>query len=85
MMVSRSDRVDRLIRPFAVDQTAAINKTNTEYDIIKLWNFYWSESSAFQKEVDRENGGFVSAFVPRADWWQARLPELWGTLGNQGP
>ncbi|CAG9202459.1 conserved hypothetical protein [Paraburkholderia tropica] len=84
LMVSRSDRVDRLIRPFAVDQTAAINKTNTEYDIIKLWNFYWSESRAFQKEVDRANGGFFNAVVPRADWWQARLPELWGTLGNQG-
>ncbi|MFP3709984.1 DUF2875 family protein [Paraburkholderia sp. SIMBA_009] len=85
LMVSRSDRVDRLIRPFAVDQTPAINKTNTEYDIIKLWNFYWSESDAFQKEVDRANGGFFNAVVPRADWWQARLPELLATLGNQGP
>ncbi|WP_028223435.1 type VI lipase adapter Tla3 domain-containing protein [Paraburkholderia oxyphila] len=85
LLVTRSDRVDRLIRPFAVDQTAEVNKTNTEYDIIKLWNFYWRESTVFQDETDHANGGFFNAVVPRADWWQARLPELWKTLDNQGP
>ena len=35
VLVSRSDRVDKLIRPFAVEQSASINKTTTEYDITK--------------------------------------------------
>lgn len=95
LLVTRSDRVDRLIRPFAVDQTAAINKTNTEFDVVKLWNFYWKLSdesgpesfdTQFRKReqdagvVDPEPIGVVSA-----TWWQARLPELWKTLSNQGP
>lgn len=85
LLVTRSDRVDKLIRPFAVEQTPYVNKTNTEYDIIKLWNFYWAQNLIFQDMKDKEDGGFFSALVPKADWWQAQLPELWKTLGNQGP
>ncbi|MFX6011424.1 DUF2875 family protein, partial [Acinetobacter baumannii] len=32
-LVTRSDRVDKLIRPFAVQQRSNINKNDTEYDI----------------------------------------------------
>src|SRR5262249_16056276 len=32
MLVSRSDRVDRLIRPYAVEQTEDVNKNTVEYD-----------------------------------------------------
>jgi hypothetical protein len=85
LLVARSDRVDKLIRPFAVEQTPYVNKTNTEYDIIKLWNFYWAQRDAFQQIINKENGGYFDAIVPKADWWQAQLPELWKTLGNQGP
>jgi Protein of unknown function (DUF2875) len=85
LLVTRSDRVDKLIRPFAVEQTANVNKTNTEYDIIKLWNFYWAQDRVFQELKDKEDGEYVSALVPKADWWQTQLPELWKTLGNQGP
>jgi len=85
LLVTRSDRVDKLIRPFAVEQTANVNKTNTEYDIIKLWNFYWAQDRVFQELKDKEDGEYVSALVPKADWWQTQLPELWRTLGNQGP
>jgi hypothetical protein len=85
LLVTRSDRVDKLIRPFAVEQTANVNKTNTEYDVIKLWNFYWARNRTFQELTDQENGGFFNAIVPKADWWQTQLTELWKTLGNQGP
>ncbi|WP_311434957.1 type VI lipase adapter Tla3 domain-containing protein, partial [Herbaspirillum huttiense] len=34
-LVTRSDRVDNLVRPYAVKQTANINKNDTEYDIVK--------------------------------------------------
>ncbi|WP_309477026.1 type VI lipase adapter Tla3 domain-containing protein [Trinickia acidisoli] len=95
LLVTRSDRVDRLIRPFAVEQSAGINKTNTEYDIIKLWNFYWSlnddrgpDSFNAQFEKSEKDAGVTyptSLGVMSSSWWQARLPELWKTLSNQGP
>ncbi|WP_328515604.1 DUF2875 family protein [Ralstonia solanacearum] len=65
ILVSRSDRVDRLIRPFAVEQTANINKDTTEYDITKLWNFYWkttdgqgpeSFAAHYEKQQQEETG-----------------------------
>jgi Protein of unknown function (DUF2875) len=94
VLVSRSDRVDKLIRPFAVEQSASINKTTTEYDITKLWNFFWAKSddrgpdsfnALYRKQ---EEAGVTHAFpmgVMSSAWWQAQLPELWKTLGNQGP
>ncbi len=95
ILVSRSDRVDRLIRPFAVEQTASINKDTTEYDITKLWNFYWKKSDgqgpdgfdAHYKEQAKNDG----ADRPRppgvmsSDWWIKQLPDLWRDIGNKGP
>jgi len=54
-LVTRSDRVDKLIRPFAVAQTANINKTNTEYDVVKLWNFFWKKMMIEALTVLRPN------------------------------
>jgi hypothetical protein len=94
-LITRSDRVDKLIRPFAVAQTANINKTNTEYDVVKLWNFFWSKSkddgpdsfeAKFIKEEKAAGVTSPTSFgVMSSSWWQAQLPELWQTIGNQGP
>jgi len=95
VLVSRSDRVDKLIRPFAVEQSASINKTTTEYDVTKLWNFFWAKNGdrgpdsfdaqyqAHEKEAGVEYP--LSPNIMSSAWWQAQLPELWKTLGNQGP
>ncbi|WP_186060657.1 type VI lipase adapter Tla3 domain-containing protein [Burkholderia gladioli] len=95
MLVSRSDRVDRLVRPFAVEQTEQIDRTHGEYDVVKLWNFYWD------KNDDRGPEGFDAHYRKQAkaagvddpdsigtmtaSWWQAQLPAFWKTIGNQGP
>jgi Protein of unknown function (DUF2875) len=93
-LVTRSDRVDKLIRPFAVAQTANINKTNTEYDVVKLWNFFWQKNddqgpdsfeAQFRKEEKAAGVTSPSAGAMSSSWWQAQLPELWQTIGNQGP
>ncbi len=52
LLVARSDRVDRLVRPYAVDVDDGINKDDTQYDIIKLWNFFWDKSDS------QEEGSF---------------------------
>ncbi|AEK62630.1 type VI lipase adapter Tla3 domain-containing protein [Collimonas fungivorans] len=93
-LVSRSDRVDKLIRPFAVAQTANINKTNTEYDVVKLWNFFWKKNddrspesfeAHFRAEQKAAGVTSTSSGTMSSSWWQAQLPELWQTIGNQGP
>ncbi|UWE18272.1 type VI lipase adapter Tla3 domain-containing protein [Herbaspirillum huttiense] len=94
-LITRSDRVDNLVRPYAVKQTANINKNDTEYDIVKLWNFFWRNShdqgpdsfNAYFIKKEKEAGvANPSAIgVMSAKWWQEKLPELWKTISNQGP
>ncbi|AGK49253.1 hypothetical protein BTI_2771 [Burkholderia thailandensis MSMB121] len=95
ILVSRSDRVDKLIRPYAVEQTARINRNSTEYDIIKLWNFFWERNddrgpdsfTAHYIEQEKQAGvqypGAIG--VMSSTWWQAQLPAFWKTIDNKGP
>ncbi len=95
ILVSRSDRVDRLIRPFAIEQTANVNKDTTEYDISKLWNFYWktnndqgpdSFTAHYDKQQQQETGdAYPRTSVVSSDWWIKHLPDLWRDIGNKGP
>ena len=83
ILVSRSDRVDRLIRPYVVkDVPGSINKFDTQYDTIKLWNFFWSKRLVYMgiSEKQEEARGVIgtSGFgTPKADWWIQQLPQLW--------
>ncbi|WDD91223.1 DUF2875 family protein [Burkholderia sp. FERM BP-3421] len=95
MLFARSDRVDKLVRPFVIDQTAQINKNSTGYDITKLWNFFWATND--DRGPDSFNAHYLAqekaAGVddPSAlgsmslNWWHAQLPELWKTIDNKGP
>ena len=85
LLVARTDRVDRLVRPYAVQVPGDIDKTTTQYDVIKLWNFYWDKDEQFQEQMDKVAGGFNGAFTMKADWWTAQLPELWKKISNKGP
>ncbi|WP_341809570.1 DUF2875 family protein [Xanthomonas oryzae pv. oryzicola] len=90
LLVARSDRVDRLVRPYAVDVDDGINKDDTQYDIIKLWNFFWEKRDVFDDKFERELKAEGVKFpggpgVPKADWWIAQLPELWKQINNKGP
>ncbi|MGC5833037.1 DUF2875 family protein [Ralstonia pseudosolanacearum] len=95
ILVSRSDRVDRLIRPFAVEQTANVNKDTTEYDISKLWNFYWkttdgqgpdSFAAHYEKQQQEETGDpHPGMSAVSSDWWIKHLPDLWRDIDNKGP
>ncbi|MGS0602568.1 type VI lipase adapter Tla3 domain-containing protein [Xanthomonas oryzae pv. oryzicola] len=90
LLVARSDRVERLVRPYAVDVDDGINKDDTQYDIIKLWNFFWEKADVFdmQYEAALKAKGVKwpdGTNVPKADWWIAQLPELWKQISNKGP
>jgi hypothetical protein len=78
LLVTRKDRVDRFIRPYVVDAPEAIDKEKTQYDVIKLWNYFWDRQDAYPK--------------PRPDlsempwdYWQAKLPEFWKTTPLKAP
>ncbi len=95
ILVSRSDRVDKLIRPFAVDQSAAINKDTTQYDVTRLWNYYWDKSDdrgpesfrvSYMNEMKHEGYDDPSPVnTMKATWWQAQLPTFWKQISNKGP
>ncbi|WP_038801796.1 type VI lipase adapter Tla3 domain-containing protein, partial [Burkholderia oklahomensis] len=85
LLVSRSDRVDRLIRPYAVEQTENVDKNTTKYDITKLWNFFWEKNNgegpgsfeAYYQEQQKAAGIQPRAFLGfmSAQWWQTKLPD----------
>ncbi|WP_434113500.1 type VI lipase adapter Tla3 domain-containing protein [Paraburkholderia caffeinilytica] len=95
MLVTRTDRVDRLIRPFVVEQTDAVNMDTTQYDVSKLWDFYWEKNDgqgpdgfdAFYKNQVKDMGYDhpMSPGTMSSNWWQKQLPGFWKTINNKGP
>jgi len=86
LLVTRSDRVDQRVRPFVVsDVPADIDNDKTQFDVVKLWNFYWQEDERFQDEDDKTAGSVIGGTTMKADWWTAKLPALWNQIGNKGP
>jgi hypothetical protein len=95
ILVSRSDRVGRLIRPFVVEQTANVNTNTTQYDVIRLWNYYWDKNDGqgpdgfdayFQNQIKDAGYDHPSAVgTMSSTWWQKQLPDLWKQVSNKGP
>ncbi|WP_339418654.1 MULTISPECIES: type VI lipase adapter Tla3 domain-containing protein [unclassified Pseudomonas] len=88
LLVTRSDRVDRYIRPYVTNDSEDNQNKNT--DMGKLWAFYWKHSPAFRKVYeDAERAkGFKDPDAPgtmSSTYWHAQLPDLWRTLSNRGP
>jgi hypothetical protein len=88
LLVTRSDRVDRYIRPYATNDSEDNQNKNT--DMGKLWSFYWNRDRAFldwYKAAEKTNG--IESPVPPSTmssaYWHAQLPDLWRTLSNRGP
>ncbi|KQZ82394.1 type VI lipase adapter Tla3 domain-containing protein [Pseudomonas sp. Root562] len=89
LLLTRSDRVDRYIRPFTTQDSEDNQNTNT--DMGKLWAFYWSRDDAFldwYKESERAKGttGHIRPITTMSStYWHTQLPTLWQTLSNRGP
>jgi hypothetical protein len=84
LLVARTDRVDQFVRPFAVEVPGDIDKTKTQYDVIKLWNFYWDKDQQFANNALQTEGDYGPGTM-KADWWTAQLPGLWKQISNKGP
>lgn len=84
LLVTRTDRVDHLVRPYAVQMTADIDKTKTQYDVVKQWNFFWEKNTQSLEDA-RQATGHYGPGTMKADWWISQLPELWKQIDNKGP
>ncbi|WP_166642097.1 type VI lipase adapter Tla3 domain-containing protein [Paludibacterium purpuratum] len=49
LLVTRTDRVDQFIRPYAVEVPYKLNYHDKRYDVIKLWNFYFDAEEVYEK------------------------------------
>lgn len=78
LLVTRKDRVDRIVRPYVVSAPEAIDNTKTQYDVIKLWNYFWAQ----QKEYPKPQSD-----VSEMPWnyWQGKLAEFWKTTPLKAP
>jgi len=88
LLVARTDRVDRYLRPYAVQQRE--DNQNKSTDLGKLWSFYWKHAPEFRKayEASKSAQGVINPDAPStmsSTYWHAQLPELWKTTTNQGP
>ncbi|WP_095943775.1 MULTISPECIES: DUF2875 family protein [Pseudomonas] len=88
LLVTRSDRVDRYIRPFATQDSEDNQNKNT--DMGKLWAYYWNRDAAFidwYENAERARGVEEpnAPSTMSSTYWQSQLPTLWQTLSNRGP
>jgi len=88
LLVTRSDRVDRYIRPFVTRDTE--DNQDKKTDLGKLWAFYWDRSKAFMEwyEAAEHAKGVNILLGPTtmsSAYWQSQLPNLWKTIDNRGP
>lgn len=80
LLVSRTDRVDRYIRPYAmIDKDPATSAQQVEYDYIKQYNFYSKESKAYGPSI-----GLRGRTTLPAAYWEQRVPRLIERLDDKG-
>lgn len=81
LLVTRTDRVDRFIRPYAINETkGATSPLQTEFDYIKLYNFYWEEDHAYAGK--RWESHLTTTMS--ASHWASRLPTFLKTIDDKG-
>ena len=88
LLVARTDRVDRYLRPYAVRERE--DNQNKTTDLSKLWFFYWDRDDKFDSvyEQAKKAEGVEYPITPgtmSSTYWHAQLPELWKTTSNRGP
>ncbi len=88
LLVSRPHAIDRL-RPSIVTKPEGVDTRETQYDLVKLWNFYWDETDAFdahyQTELAARGQEGVSPHTMSTTWWRSRVPDLLKHTENKGP
>jgi hypothetical protein len=78
LIVTRKDRVDWMIRPYTTEVSGIITKEKTQYDMVKLSNFYWKEQRAYPKPASDVDD-------PTVEYWQSKLPEFYKTEALKFP
>jgi hypothetical protein len=72
LIVTRKDRVDQMMRPYATKTENILDKSKTQYDVVKLSNYYWKEQRAYPNPAR-------GVYDPTFEYWQSKLPEFYKT------
>lgn len=88
LLLARSDRVDRYLRPFAVNEKE--NNQDKPTDLGKLWAFYWQKDKSYSNyyadhERAQQTSDYVGPGTLSSAYWQSQLPELKKQVTNRGP
>ncbi|WP_449467331.1 type VI lipase adapter Tla3 domain-containing protein [Stenotrophomonas humi] len=88
LLVARTDRVNRYLRPFAPEYGE--NNQDTRTDLGKLWSLFFKTKtkSLDAYEDEARQAGAESPTAPGTmptSFWQSVLPALWKTTNNRGP
>ncbi|MGH8052596.1 MAG: type VI lipase adapter Tla3 domain-containing protein [Stenotrophomonas sp.] len=88
LLVARTDRVDRYLRPFAPNY--AEDNQDNRTDLGKLWSFFFENKTKAMDHYEEEarKAGATDPIAPGTtptSYWQAALPALWATTDNRGP
>lgn len=92
ILVTRSDRVDRYLRPFVNKREGEVRLRDTHSVGTQFWRYYW------RKNNGREPGSFFRHYeevidtrqlldgapVMSSTWWHTQLPAFWASIGSQG-
>ena len=73
IVVSRTDRVDTTFRKYAHNDPYKLNKFDTVYDVIKLWNAYWAADTDYDNTPNNHE-------VMPVDFWKPYAEKLSGSL-----
>lgn len=74
ILVTRTDRVDQYIRPYAVEVPYDIDKGDTKYDVIKLWNFFYRTYYDIYTKTPKAYNTMPTAY------WNERVKTLIGQV-----
>lgn len=91
VLVTRSDRVDRYLRPFANTREGDVELRDEAAVGTRFWQYYWrknngpeddSFSAYFRKHLDPRESHDIAPTMS-STWWHAQLPAFWSSIGQQ--
>lgn len=92
ILVTRSDRVDRYLRPFVNKREGDVRLRDTRSVGTQFWQYYWKKNngnqtgsfSRYYEEIIDTRPPVYGAPVMSSTWWHTQLPAFWASIGSQG-
>jgi len=92
LLVTRSDRVDRYLRPFVNTREGDVKLRDKAAVGTRFWQYYWKKNNGaeddsfgayFRKHLDPRDSHDIAPTMS-STWWHTQLPAFWSSIGEQG-